>query len=79
MNNLGCFTTYLVNVLTKVMLTLSLLSALFLREQNEPVLLENTSNLTQMFLYDNFNEKILLNYIMYILKVYQYFNYSIFN
>ena len=36
-------------------LTLSLLSALFLREKNALFLLQNESNLTHEFLYNNFN------------------------
>ena len=38
-------------------LTLSLLSVSFLRE-NEQFFLENASNLTHEFLYDNFKKKI---------------------
>ena len=34
---------------------------LVFEEKNLPFLLENSSNLTHEFLYDNFNKKILLN------------------
>ena len=39
-------------------LTLLLLSSSFLRKNKVPFLLENVSNLTYEFLYDNFNKKI---------------------
>ena len=45
---------------------LSLLNASFLRKNNKPFLLENASNLTHEFLYDNFNKKILLNFLVKI-------------
>ena len=36
----------------------------FFEERNELFLLENVSNLTHEFLYDNFNKKILLNFLV---------------
>ena len=39
---------------------------LVLEEKNEPFLLENALNLTQKFLNDNFNKKILLNFCVKI-------------
>ena len=45
-------------------LTLSLLSASFLRK-NETILLENVSNLTHEFLYDNFNKEFFLLKLSY--------------
>ena len=47
-------------------LTLSLLSSSILRKNRVPFLLENVSNLTHEFLYDNFNKKILLNFLVKI-------------
>ena len=41
----------------KNILTLSLLSVLFLSTKNEPFLLENASNLKPKFLHDNFTRK----------------------
>ena len=35
-------------------------------EKTEPVFFENASNLTREFLYDNFNKKILLNFLVNI-------------
>ena len=35
-----------------------------LEEENEPFLLENISNFTHEFLYDIFNKKILLNFLV---------------
>ena len=51
----------------KFTLTLSLLSASFLREKKEPFLVENLSNLTLEFLYDNFKKKVLLNFVVKII------------
>ena len=50
----------------KKLLTLSLLSSSILRKNKVPFLLENVSNLTHEFLYDNFNKKILLNFLVKI-------------
>ena len=47
-------------------LTLSLLSALFLREKSESFLLKNALNLTHKFFYENFNKKILVNFLLII-------------
>ena len=41
-----------------IYLTVSLLSASFMKGKNEPFLLENASNLRHEFLYDNFNTRI---------------------
>ena len=54
----GLYTLCLVGELNLGFLTLSLLSAPFLRKENEPFLFENASNLTHDFLYDNINKKI---------------------
>ena len=43
-------------------LTLSLLSVFIEEKLNEQFRLENTSNLAHVFLYNNFNEKILLSF-----------------
>ena len=47
-------------------ITFSLLSASFLKEKKEPYLLENVSNLTHEFLYENLNKKILINFLVEI-------------
>ena len=44
-----------------VILTLLLLRVSFLRKKDEPFLLENTSNLTHEFLYDNFCKEFNVN------------------
>ena len=49
-----------------IILTLSLLSASFLRGKNEPFHLENASNFTPENFYGNFNKKILLNFLVKI-------------
>ena len=40
---------------------------LVFEEKNEPFILENASNLTHKFLYDNFSKKILLNFLVKII------------
>ena len=39
------------------------LQRLVLEKENEQFLLENASNLTHEFFYDNFNKKILVNFV----------------
>ena len=51
-----------------MLLTLSLLSASFLRKSNESFFLENVSNLTHEFFYDNFNKKTLVSFLVKIVK-----------
>ena len=46
-----------------------LISVIVFEGKNEPFILENASNLTHKFLYDNFNKKIFLltlSYKMYV-------------
>ena len=56
-----CFNTLKITnkfIYSQYYLTLSFLSASFLKKNKVPFLLENVSNLTHEFLYDNFNKKI---------------------
>ena len=55
------------NLLVLIVLSLSLLGASFLKEKNEPFLLENALNLTHEFLYDNFKKKIDQNFLVNII------------
>ena len=52
--------------MSAINLTLLLLKVLFLRGKNEPFLHENALNLTHDFLYDNFNKKIWVNFLVKI-------------